>query len=287
MTNERKEAILDMAKKVVGTEINGITVEDVEFIEVPKNNGVKEGLSVKLSNRIAPTIYINGSEDNMEIFSLIEKAIESCTDKTPETMIGDINDRSRWRLSAVNLERCRENGYLKDHAYIECLDLAFIPTIVLSEEETIRLSEQALEAMGVSVSEFLEEAIKNTNLSIRTMREVLIKSMFPGGVDEDDPILQIMLPPDDGGLMVSQDPTGRFGTTLFVNEELLQKTKEEMGNFYIIPSSIYEVILVKADMTTPEDLRDMIGSVNESVLSPEDFLSSNAYYYDGKLQIAA
>ena len=88
-------------------------------------------------------------------------------------------------------------------------------------------------------------------------------------------------------MRVSIDPYMLFGTTLLVNEELLQKTREEMGNFYIIPSSVYEVILVKAEMTDAESLRGMIGEVNTNVVSDEDFLSNNAYYYDGKLQIAA
>ena len=288
MTKVRREAILDMAKRTIGTEINGVIVEDIEFVEVSKNNGVKEGLSVKLSNGIAPTIYLKGDEDNIEIFNIIEKAIDSVAGMTPEHLIGDVNDRSRWRLSAVNLDRCLKNGYLKDKAYVEVLDLAFIPTIQVDEEKSIKLSEKSLETLGISVSEFISEAIKNTNLSIKSMREVLISCMFPDeDVDESDPMVQMMVPPDDGVMRVSVDPSGRYGTSLFVNEELLQKTREEMGDFYIIPSSIYEVILVNASMTSPEDLRAMISDVNEGVLAPEDFLSNNAYYYDGKLQIAS
>lgn len=288
MTNERKEAILDMAKKVVGTEINGITVEDVEIVEVTKSDGVKEGLLVKTSNGICPTLYLTGEEDELKIFDIIEKAIECVGDKTTDDLNSVIRDKSQWRLSAVNLERCRENGYLNDKAYIEVLDLAFIPTVQINTCASVKLSEKALDALGISITEFLKVALDNTQLSIKSMRDVLKGMMFPGvEVDEDDPMLEMMLPPDDGGMKVSVDPECRYGATLLVNEELLQKTREEMGNFYIIPSSIYEVILVKEDMADGDSLREMIGSVNDTVVSAEDFLSNNAYYYDGKLQIAA
>ena len=287
MKNIAQETILEMAKKMIGTEINGIMVEDVTIVEVPKNNGVKEGLCVKLSNGIGPTLYFNGDEDELQIYSMIEQAIDEVADKTTDDMVGDLNDRSRWRLSAVNLDRCLENGYLADKAYIEILDLAFIPTIQISDCASIKLSEKALDAMGITISEFIKDALANTQLSIKSMRDVLKGIMFPEGIDENDPMLDIMLPPDDGDMMVSVEPDGRYGTSLLVNEALLQKTREEMGDFFIIPSSIYEVILVKAEMADGDSLRGMIGEVNENVVSPEDFLSNNAYYYDGKLQIAS
>ena len=194
-----------------------------------------------------------------------------------------LRDKSRWRLSAVNLERYKENGYLDDKAYVEVLDLAFIPTVFVSENaSTIALSEKVLEVLGVSVSEFLQTAIENTKIIIKNMSDILMSS----DVDEDYEDLEGDEKPIEN-MRVSIDPYMLFGTTLLVNEELLQKTREEMGNFYIIPSSVYEVILVKAEMTDAESLRGMIGEVNTNVVSDEDFLSNNAYYYDGKLQIAA
>ena len=290
MKNLAQEAILEIAKKTVGTEINGVVIEGVEIVEVPKKDGVKEGLMVKTSNNICPTLYYEDFPeeiDELKVFELIEKAIEPVSQKTTLDVDNVIRDKSRWRLSAVNLERCKDNGYLNDKAYIEVLDLAFIPTVLISDCASVKLPEKALESLGVTVSEFIKVAIENTNLTIKGMREMLIPMMFPEDIDEDDPILEMMLPPEsDDEMKVSVDPLGRFGTTLLVNEELLQKTKEEMGNFYIIPSSVYEVILVKADMADAESLRGMIGEVNTNVVSDEDFLSNNAYYYDGKLQIA-
>lgn len=292
MKNLAQEAILEIAKRTIGTEINGVMVEDVEIVEVPKKDGVKEGLMIKTSNGICPTLYIDELPediDELQLFDAIEKAIEKVAQKTTLDVDNVIRDKSRWRLSAVNLERCKENGYLNDKAYIEVLDLAFIPTVLISDCASVKLSERALENLGVTVSEFLKVAIENTNLTIKSMRDMLFTMMFPDDeeIDEENPMVEMMLPPDDGEMKVSVDPLGRFGTTLFVNEELLQKTREEMGNFYIIPSSVYEVILVKADMADAESLRGMIGEVNTNVVSDEDFLSNNAYYYDGKLQIAA
>ena len=52
------------------------------------------------------------------------------------------------------------------------------------------------------------------------------------------------------------------------------------SDFYILPSSVHEVILVPT--TSKKDLQkmsDMVESVNTSTLLPEEILSDHAYYY--------
>lgn len=287
MTKFNKETILEMAQKYVGMEINQVTVESVEYVEVPKNNGIREGIMIRLSNDIAPTIYTDSVKDEMDFYFTIEQAIDSASQQSVEKITGDISDRTRWRLSAVNYEKCTENGYLKDKAFVKVLDMAFIPTVDF-EKGSCKLSEKALEAIDVSISEFVKVATRNTKITIHSLQSVLMDLMKEDGDMLDDEIISEMCIPEDDGLMsVAIDPSGHYGTTIFVNNNLLQKTREKLGDFYIIPSSVHEVLLVKADTTSGEDLRNIIGEVNTNVLAPEDFLSNNAYIYNGELQIAS
>lgn len=58
------------------------------------------------------------------------------------------------------------------------------------------------------------------------------------------------------------------------------------GDFYILPSSIHEILLVPDNGDkTADDLRDMVREVNATQVSPEEKLTDNVYHYDSKEHI--
>ena len=54
------------------------------------------------------------------------------------------------------------------------------------------------------------------------------------------------------------------------------------GDFFIIPSSIHELILLPANKE-PEFFISMLREVNESQVPKEDVLSDNLYHYDSRI----
>ena len=72
------------------------------------------------------------------------------------------------------------------------------------------------------------------------------------------------------------------GASCMLYPGLLKQLAEKEGNsFYILPSSIHEVILLTdRKMETPEQLKDMIAEVNRTQVAPEEVLSDSLYYYD-------
>lgn len=66
--------------------------------------------------------------------------------------------------------------------------------------------------------------------------------------------------------------------------DFLQEASEKIGgNFFILPSSIHELLFLKdtGDITRQE-LTSMVRSVNAAEVSPAEQLSDNVYHYDGK-----
>lgn len=58
------------------------------------------------------------------------------------------------------------------------------------------------------------------------------------------------------------------------------------GDFYILPSSIHEILLVPDNGDkAADDLRDMVREVNATQVSPEEKLTDNVYHYDSKEHI--
>ena len=76
------------------------------------------------------------------------------------------------------------------------------------------------------------------------------------------------------------------GATAILYPNLLQEIGEAtQSNFFILPSSIHEVILMKdnGDMNA-EELQRMVMEINRTQVAPEEVLSDEVYSYDYRQQ---
>ena len=76
--------------------------------------------------------------------------------------------------------------------------------------------------------------------------------------------------------------TGIFGAASLFYPFILEMIGERMGgNFFILPSSIHETILIQDDEAYHlSELEDMVREINRTELLAEDWLSDSVYYYD-------
>lgn len=73
------------------------------------------------------------------------------------------------------------------------------------------------------------------------------------------------------------------GATIILFPEIMQNIAKKIGNFYILPSSIHEVIIVPESFNSDhEELLGMVESVNgnEEIMRKEDVLSNTVLYFD-------
>lgn len=60
------------------------------------------------------------------------------------------------------------------------------------------------------------------------------------------------------------------------------------GDFFILPSSIHEVLIVPDNgQMGLRDLEDMVKEVNATQVAPEDKLTDSVYHYDSKKSVKA
>ena len=73
-------------------------------------------------------------------------------------------------------------------------------------------------------------------------------------------------------------------------KEYLEIVAERMnGDFYILPSSIHELLAVPVSNTGLEQLREMVKEVNDNVVAPEEILGYEVYRYNretGEVEVA-
>ena len=73
-------------------------------------------------------------------------------------------------------------------------------------------------------------------------------------------------------------------------EDILEDLSQKLnGNFFIMPSSIYECIIHDESSNNTQFLKDLIFSQNKEVVAKNEFLSNSVYRYSAdskKIEIA-
>ena len=151
-------------------------------------------------------------------------------------------------------------------------DLAAIVRIKLSSNATAVIRNDNLKLFEISPEQFMEQIIsEEPSITFETMGNILASMGFPIMPMESDDFMMYVLSNGENWL----------GSGVIAYPKILDMAAEKLGgSFYIIPSSIHEVILLPASLIDPEPVVSIIKEVNKSVVSPEERLSDNLYYYD-------
>ena len=125
------------------------------------------------------------------------------------------------------------------------------------------------------------EAIKNSpNVDPPVLVDMTNALFAPERInllDRDEPIA----PEDLGGMYVLTNESGTLGAAALFNPEVMVRAGELLGtDYYILPSSIHETILVP-DTTgvSAKELSDMVKQANRTVVDEKDILSDDVYHY--------
>ena len=111
------------------------------------------------------------------------------------------------------------------------------------------------------------------NPEVISMREMMAEMW---GVDIDS------LPAEPAQAIVTNKER-MFGAINIYSEDCIKQVQEILGtkNFYVLPSSIHEVICVPTEGIEIDDLLKMVTEVNQTQVRPEERLGDFVLYYDG------
>ena len=111
------------------------------------------------------------------------------------------------------------------------------------------------------------------NPEVISMREIMAEMW---GVDIDS------LPAEPAQAIVTNKER-MFGAINIYNEDCIKQVQEILGtkNFYVLPSSIHEVICVPTEGIEIDDLLKMVTEVNQTQVREEERLGDFVLYYDG------
>lgn len=258
-----------------------------------KNNGITLcGLTImtKESN-ISPTIYLNGFYERYvyeaESLQQIEVDVMETYRRNKADYNLDVsffteweNARQRIIFKLVNYEANRE--LLKDVPHKKVLDLAMV-FICLVEKDitgsaTILIHNHHMEYWGVTEDDLLHTTMENTPYFYKN-KMVGMNSVieYMTGEKVDDAIEDCSA---NMYVLTVEDNLNGAGAILY--PDVLKGIAEKMRckNFFIIPSSVHETIIVLVFSEDDfEALSQMVKEVNATQLVPEEILSDHVYLY--------
>ena len=190
-------------------------------------------------------------------------------------------------LRLVNTGRCR--NMLKESPHMDIMDLSLLCYIDLgfSSEgwtQAVRIRNHHLDLWGITRSRLFEDALENTPRYLppvfAPLDEVLTGVMenYRGDLSENGHPRPEGLPL----IFVLTNRRKKYGACALFFPDLLEHIRAMIGPFYVLPSSIHEVILVRdKDFVDSDTLRDIVLSVNAEPEMADEYLSDNLYYYGG------
>ena len=190
------------------------------------------------------------------------------------------------RVQLINKEFNSEKLQHTPHRDFENTDLTAVLRIHLPTQEhgeaTILVSDALYSHWNKSMEELYPLALHNTMeanpAKIIRMLE-LVKNMFSDNCIGED-IKNFQMEPYEQYVLSNSTSVG--GATVLLYPEVMEHLAQGAGaNFFILPSSIHESILIldTGEMDAKE-LQAMVMSVNQTNVSPEERLSDEVYYYD-------
>ena len=137
------------------------------------------------------------------------------------------------------------------------------------------ITEPMLKALGVSRDQLFRDARENASKN----RPAVLMSMGSAMGQ----LIGEEIPMEESPLMVAGVQGNIFGAAVISYPGFLERVFEKVGSFYVLPSSVHEVLILPDDgEPKARDLNEMIRTINENEVLPQDRLSDIAYHFDGK-----
>lgn len=268
-----------------------------------KNNG-SVFTGVQLSDgksQMAPLIYLENFykryKMGLAFGRVIEEILALYEEKLSDEKLPDIgswlydfaNVKERVFYQLINYrlnERCFESV-----PHIRFHDLAIVFRVMLKQEDdgiaSLKITNEMAQVWDMPVKELFRTAHANT------------QRLFPEKIQKVADIIGKLAGESVSGQMgldipmyVATNQLAVDGAAVILYEGLLKVFSQRIGgDFFILPSSLHEVILIPAGTEMDvQELKELVREVNRTEVDTVDILSDTVYRYDAdknRIEIAA
>ena len=265
----------------------------IELRDTLKNSGeMQEEILIKRKNTAILSIYsLDSCYEQYKAGKAVETLAREIAEEYkycqkhfifPEPEVLRDFDKIKERIFVRLMNRKANREYLKNKVYSTFLDLAAVYYIDLRKDVHFQA-----EYAGTAI---IREIFREWNIPISVLHVKALENMKKRGgykLQKLDELLNnagchLEYSEDDKLWILKLENEYNCGSTALLYPSLLKKAAEVMqGNFYVLPSSIYEVLLYPEDSElTEEEIEEGVKEANHTSVKEEEFLSNHIYYYD-------
>lgn len=140
-----------------------------------------------------------------------------------------------------------------------------------TEVASFYIKEDQLKDWGITADKFYKDVLKTSAANRDRAAEISsIEDVISLGDDDSNRTFYVLT-----------NIHRMFGASAMLQQDVLKEFAEKSGGgFYIIPSSVHEVLLVPESLgILPSELKEMLTDVNSSIVKPEEILDEDIYHY--------
>lgn len=301
--DEFKDAVQNNLKSYIP---EGYENSEIQFKEVNKINQKLDAIifnpNTKNTTQACPSIYINDlysgyQKEAVDIEFILQKVmttlIEACNSEVSQSLTLDTtNIEKNIIFQLINTEQNKELLKNLPHGlpHREVNDLSIIYRWVLANDkfgmQSALINNDFMKKNNLSEDDLYNLAMKNTrNIlppTITSMNDIMYKFLIESGCPEAEAQELAQANMDDTHMYVLTNDVSMFGAANILYDDVLQDVSQKInGNFYILPSSIHDVIMLPATPdNNPENLAEMVSSINQEEVELGERLSNQVYHYD-------
>lgn len=276
----------------------GITDVEITVNQVDKMNESYEALTARHEeNNVGVNFhledYFEAYADGVDYQNVVSRAVTNIEEHVIDLPAFDLNTisnyemvKERLSLEIVSAERNAKVLEYVPHKLLE--DMAIVYRINLEfggkENATVLVNNHLLEMYGISQEQLHVDAERNAAIIkpviIRGMSDVMMELM---GLEATE-LFGVQDMGVDEMMYIATVPDKVKGAGVLAYDSFLDCAAEKLGgDFFVLPSSVHEILLVKDDgKTTYEDLKETVLQVNATEIKPEEKLTDSVYHYDSK-----
>ncbi|MBR5649756.1 DUF5688 family protein [Pseudobutyrivibrio sp.] len=288
-----KEQFKDDLKKSL--EAEGYKIERIDVIPNAKlQHGEYDAITVRLEDSmVGPSgnlenffdIYEKSNGNYDTVLGHVTEKFADAIENVPGYDVNQLKDyefiKDKLVLDVVNAKK--NEAILNEIPHKKLADLAVVYRAQLGRDgdgiATVLINNMMLEAMGVTPEQLHKDAVAIAP-EIRPVEVNTLMGEIIELTGAEIPGLEVGGPEEQ--ILVGTVRDKMHGACVLAYPDFLDNmASQNGGSFYIIPSSIHEVLMVPESLgTDPKALQEMIETVNATELRPEDILSDKLYHYD-------
>ena len=228
----------------------------------------------RFSDQELADMIIRFYKDSEKVLKEVEQII---LDNPMDSVLPRIYHRS-------NYEKFKNAGYVCGIVF-DFVVIFYVPVYGLEngEESACILLHKKNINHSLDFETIFNQAINNlkNEVVVHSMRDMLMELVETPSGELSFPDL----PDASPQFLVLTTKSKQFGASAILNLHLLQNIYHYYGEepFYLLPSSIHEILALPATDFEADELREMVTEINQIAVKPEEVLANQVYLYNGSI----